>query len=94
MKYKNNVGIVNAYFRTAFGFTLLSWATAKMVKKPWCKSYLFVAVFASLNIAEGLVRYCPIKDILGIGQTNQQDNSQADQDMLSFQEPIIPYSHL
>lgn len=94
MKYKNNVGIVNAYCRTALGFTLLSWATAKMVKKPWCKSYLFVAAFAALNISEGLVKYCPIKDFFGIGQTNDQNQSKADKDIPSFQEPIIPYSHL
>jgi hypothetical protein len=94
LKYNKNVGIVNAYIRTAFGFTLLSWATAKMVKKPWCQSYLLVAIFAALNISEGIVRYCPIKDIFGIGQDHSQDKDQKDQEESSFQEPIIPYSHL
>ena len=48
-------------------------------------------MFAALNISEGIVRDCPIKDIFGIGQDDSQDK---DQEGSSFQEPIIPYSHL
>lgn len=60
MKIIPNIGTINALIRIAAGFTLLSWATAKLVKRPWRESYLFIIMIAAMKIAEGIVRYCPI----------------------------------
>jgi hypothetical protein len=60
MKVKQNIGIVNALIRITCGFTFLSWATAKMVKRPWKDSYLLIAFLSAMKIAEGIVRFCPV----------------------------------
>lgn len=60
MKVQQNIGIVNALIRITFGFTMLAWATAKLVKRPWRESYIMVALMAAMKIGEGIVRYCPL----------------------------------
>ncbi|MED3563589.1 DUF2892 domain-containing protein [Bacillus xiapuensis] len=62
MNIKPNIGILNALIRITFGFTILAWATAKLVKRPWRDSYLFAAVCGAMKVAEGIVRYCPVTD--------------------------------
>jgi len=69
MDVKQNIGILNAMIRITCGFTFLSWATAKMVKRPWnTSSYLVVAVLSAMKIAEGIVRYCPLTALYQEGQ--------------------------
>lgn len=60
MSIKPNIGMLNALIRITVGLTILSWSTAKMVKRPWRDSYLFVAMCAAMKVAEGIVRYCPV----------------------------------
>lgn len=60
MKMKPNIGIINALIRITIGFTILTWITAKLVKKPWRDSYLIMAMLGGMKIAEGIVRFCPI----------------------------------
>jgi hypothetical protein len=60
VKVKQNIGILNALIRLTCGFTILSWATAKMVKRPWDQSYLLMTFLAAMKIGEGIVRYCPV----------------------------------
>jgi hypothetical protein len=55
-----NIGIVNALIRITFGLTMLAWATAKMTRRPWCASYLIVAVLAAMKVGEGITRFCPM----------------------------------
>lgn len=55
-----NIGIVNALIRITFGLTVLAWATAKMARRPWCASYLIVALLAAMKVGEGITRFCPI----------------------------------
>lgn len=74
MKVKQNIGIVNALIRLTFGFTLLSWSTAKMVKRPWNCSYLLTAFLAAMKIAEGIVRYCPITALYQEGKEIAETN--------------------
>jgi hypothetical protein len=57
---KPNIGIINALIRMTFGFSILAWATAKMVKRPWRDSYICVAMLAAMKIAEGITRFCPL----------------------------------
>jgi hypothetical protein len=57
---KVNIGILNAFIRLTCGFTMLAWATSKMVKRPWRDSYIVVALLAAMKIAEGITRFCPL----------------------------------
>ncbi|MFD9627486.1 YgaP-like transmembrane domain [Peribacillus muralis] len=70
MKFKQNISIINALMRITCGLTFLTWAAAKMVKKPWKKqSYLIVVMLSAMKIGEGILRYCPIVDAMENGQT-------------------------
>ncbi|SFA45716.1 Protein of unknown function [Parageobacillus thermantarcticus] len=55
-----NINIINALIRITFGLTALAWATANMARKPWCTSYLIVAVLAAMKVGEGITRFCPM----------------------------------
>lgn len=59
---KPNIGIVNALIRITFGLTLLSWATARMVKRPYQNSLILSAMIGAMKTAEGITRYCPLTD--------------------------------
>ncbi|GAA0329006.1 DUF2892 domain-containing protein [Bacillus carboniphilus] len=67
---KPNIGIVNALIRITCGLTMLSWVTAKLVKRPWRDSYLIVAAIAAMKVGEGIVRYCPITALFKEGNMN------------------------
>ncbi|OCA82980.1 hypothetical protein A8F94_17690 [Bacillus sp. FJAT-27225] len=75
MKVKQNIGIVNALIRITAGLTILSWCTSKMVKKPWRDSYLILAFLSAMKVAEGIVRYCPITDIIQRSGDKQKEGS-------------------
>ncbi|CAH0346604.1 DUF2892 domain-containing protein [Bacillus sp. CECT 9360] len=60
MKVQQNIGIVNALIRITFGFTVLAWTTAKLVKKPWRESYILMAALAAMKIGEGILKFCPV----------------------------------
>ena len=55
-----NIGRTNSFIRTMIGFSILSFATARMVKKPWKQSYVLLAVVGAMKVAEGLMNYCPL----------------------------------
>ncbi|MFI8493609.1 YgaP-like transmembrane domain [Peribacillus butanolivorans] len=84
MKFKQNISIINALMRITCGFTFLSWATAKMVKKPWKnQSYLFVVMISAMKIGEGILRYCPIVDAMENGQTLMKKEQKTENDINS-----------
>ena len=60
VKIEPNIGILNALIRITIGLTILSWSTAKLVKKPYCNSYLWISICGAMKVAEGIVRFCPI----------------------------------
>jgi hypothetical protein len=64
MKVSSNIGIINALIRITLGLTILSWTTAKLVKRPWRESYLVMAMIGAMKVAEGILRYCPVTDLL------------------------------
>ena len=64
MKFQPNISIINALVRITCGFTFLSWAIAKMSRKPWKESYLFIAMLAGMKIGEGILHYCPVVDVM------------------------------
>ncbi|KIL48161.1 YgaP family membrane protein [Jeotgalibacillus soli] len=55
-----NIGSINSFIRMIVGFSLLSFATARMARKPWKQSYLMLAMLGAMKVAEGFLHYCPI----------------------------------
>lgn len=78
---KPNIGIVNALIRITCGFTMLAWATSKLVKRPWRDSYLVVAMLGGMKVGEGITRFCPLTSLF----ENYQERNQQEED----KEPII-----
>ncbi|GIN41751.1 MULTISPECIES: YgaP family membrane protein [Heyndrickxia] len=74
MKITPNIGILNALIRITCGLTLLSWSSAKLSKKPWCNSYIIVMILSAMKVAEGIVRYCPVTELLKNGQNPMGSN--------------------
>jgi hypothetical protein len=75
MKVSSNIGIINALIRITLGFTILSWTTAKLVKRPWRDSYLVMAMIGAMKVAEGILRYCPVTDLLDKSGDNDDKKS-------------------
>ncbi|EHL78123.1 YgaP family membrane protein [Bacillus smithii] len=102
MKVKQNIGILNALIRITCGLTMLAWGTAKLSKKPWRQSYLFIAFLGAMRVGEGILQYCPLTDLWENGsfmnqQNNQnrqnQQNQQKQQNQADRKEDIdIPYN--
>mgnify|MGYP001945157663 CR=1 FL=1 len=61
---KSNIGIVNALIRITAGFTFLSYGTARLVRRPWQQSNLLIIMLSAMKIGEGIVRYCPVTDLV------------------------------
>lgn len=74
MNVKTNIGIVNALIRITIGLTILSWSTAKLVKRPWRDSYLFMALLGAMKVAEGIVRFCPVTALFERAQETTVNN--------------------
>ncbi|EIJ79810.1 hypothetical protein PB1_05577 [Bacillus methanolicus PB1] len=91
MNVKTNIGIVNALIRITIGLTILSWSTAKLVKRPWRDSYLFIALLGAMKVAEGIVRFCPVTALFENAQKmtfNSESHGNNEQDM----DQILPYN--
>lgn len=74
MNRKQNIGVVNALLRISFGLTFLAWATAKLVKKPWKDSYLIIAFLSAMKVGEGILKYCPMTDMIQNQAKNMTDS--------------------
>ncbi|WP_246942890.1 YgaP family membrane protein [Bacillus pinisoli] len=70
---KPNIGIINALIRLTCGFTMLAWSTARLAKRPYCESYLLVALISAMKIGEGIVRFCPVTYLFQQYQVQQSD---------------------
>jgi hypothetical protein len=73
MKVSSNIGIINALIRITLGLTILTWTTAKLVKRPWRDSYLVMAMIGAMKVGEGILRYCPVTDLLDKSGDNDGD---------------------
>ena len=68
MKISPNIGIINALIRITCGLTMVAFFTAKLSRRPWCNSYLFMIIIGAMKVAEGIVRYCPVTELFQKGQ--------------------------
>lgn len=89
MKVTQNIGIVNALIRITVGFTVLSWATAKLVKRPWRDSYLWMALLGGMKVGEGILRFCPITAMF---ENNQQSQPEEGKSMMNIGSLVKKYT--
>ncbi|MFD1021030.1 YgaP family membrane protein [Thalassobacillus hwangdonensis] len=79
---KPNIGIMNAMLRITVGLTMISFFSILALKKPNRSPNLWVIGVASMKVAEGILRYCPLTAIFNAasgrtqGQQGQQDQGQ------------------
>ncbi|MCQ6277023.1 DUF2892 domain-containing protein [Bacillus sp. V3B] len=78
MKVKPNIGILNALIRITIGLTVLSWSSAKLVKRPYCNSYLWMSICSAMKVAEGIVRFCPVTAFIQKWQESAQSHEKDD----------------
>ncbi len=88
MKVSSNIGIINALIRITIGFTILSWSTAKLVKRPWRDSYLVMAMIGAMKVGEGIVRYCPVTALFEKNGEGNGFNGFKAKDMLNFKNML------
>lgn len=94
MKVKENIGMINALLRIAAGLTLVAYGTAKLTRKPWRNCYLFTIICGAMKVAEGMVRYCPITDLLQKKNCcirftdNQEPSEKPDLAITNIDEPL------
>lgn len=63
---KKNIGTVNSMVRISCGLTLLAWSIAKMAREKPSGTQLFVSLMGAQKVAEGITRYCPLTEALGM----------------------------
>ena len=76
MKFQPNISIINALLRITCGFTFLSWSIVKMSRKPWNDSYLIISMLAGMKIGEGILRYCPVVELMNKYQNDVDENEE------------------
>ncbi|WP_279664749.1 YgaP family membrane protein [Ectobacillus ponti] len=67
-RFKQNIGIVNALIRITVGLTMISFSSAKLVRKPWCVMSKVSVILGAMKVAEGIVRFCPVTEALKFGK--------------------------
>lgn len=93
---KPNIGIINSLVRITAGLTLLSWSTAKMVRRSNRNTPFIVAMLGAMKVAEGITRFCPLtyliqEEVVQIKKQNNQskmEGNRMDQD--NFMTAINP----
>lgn len=63
-KLKPNIGTLNALIRITVGLAMVAFATAKLARKPWCFTAKLSTVLGAMKVAEGIVRFCPITELM------------------------------
>lgn len=86
IKVERNIGILNALIRITIGLTVVSWSTAKFVKRPYCNSYLFMIICGAMKVAEGIVRYCPVTALFQEMQETNKEQNNGKQEQIALPE--------
>lgn len=73
---KPNINMINALVRITFGLTILTWATARLSKRPYRESYLLAAIVGAMKVGEGITRFCPLTFLYENYQHNQHHEQQ------------------
>ncbi|ADU28708.1 YgaP family membrane protein [Evansella cellulosilytica] len=72
---KQNIGTLNALIRITCGFSILAWATAKLVRRSNETMPLLLAMMGAMKVAEGFTRFCPLTYIAEQSMDKNNDNT-------------------
>ncbi|WP_188207177.1 YgaP family membrane protein [Alkalibacillus aidingensis] len=61
---KQNIGTINALVRITLGFFFLAYGSVRATRRPWSQRYWLIIMASAMKIAEGIVRYCPVTDMV------------------------------
>ncbi|MFD2638041.1 YgaP family membrane protein [Piscibacillus salipiscarius] len=75
---KQNIGTINALTRITLGLFLTVYGAVKLVKRPWNQSYWMIVLMSSMKVAEGIVRYCPVTDVVQQKMNQEQHHEQSE----------------
>lgn len=75
MQMRPNIGMINALIRITCGFTLLAWATAKLVRRPSSMKAQVFAVLGAMKVGEGITRFCPVVYLYEENMKQEMNNS-------------------
>ncbi|GAA0460254.1 DUF2892 domain-containing protein [Alkalibacillus silvisoli] len=67
---KQNIGTINALVRLTLGLFFITYGAVRVTKRPWSQRYWLIILASAMKVAEGIVRYCPMTDMV-----KQQINS-------------------
>jgi len=70
---KKNIGIYDALIRITFGLVGLAYCIVQASRKKYDFPWFMTSLFA-MKVGEGILRYCPILDLLGKNTTGQDKN--------------------
>ncbi|MGM9919884.1 MAG: DUF2892 domain-containing protein [Bhargavaea sp.] len=62
-----NIGTKSAYLRISSGLAMLAWGTSRMVRDPRSMAGPILVLSGACKTAEGIVRYCPLKEMMNGG---------------------------
>ncbi len=75
---KKNVGTLDAVLRISWGLFGLGWGISRMVRFPHKSMPLLVSFLSAMKVAEGVTRWCPLLDMLGISTVEKKLGNTAD----------------
>ncbi|SFE89879.1 YgaP family membrane protein [Alteribacillus iranensis] len=71
---EKNVGTGEAILRITGGLTLIAWATGEMAKDKSPSVHILCAALGAQKVGEGIMRYCPIKDLIVKNKKEEEDS--------------------
>lgn len=69
---QTNVGTLDATCRISLGLFSLGWSISRMTRYPHRGTYIMVGMMSSMAVAQGITRYCPMLDMLGISTVERE----------------------
>ncbi|MGM8216018.1 YgaP family membrane protein [Bacillaceae bacterium W0354] len=61
---KQNIGTINALTRITLGLFFMTYGAIKIGRKPWKQGYWVLILCSAMKVGEGIVRYCPVTDVV------------------------------
>lgn len=75
MRFRKNVDTIDALIRITVGLTGVAWGTAEMMKRRNQTTPFLITMCSAMKVAEGITRYCPMKDVLERGSQGLMEGS-------------------
>lgn len=79
---RKNVGTFDAMMRITFGLTGLAWGISRMIRYPHKSTPLIVTFLSAMKVAEGVTRWCPMLESLGLSSVEKTRDISSDKDTI------------